>query len=77
MHFGQHDAADEERHELNAGLHRIGLEHIALGRPIRVGEPDLLGAKARMHPGPDRAQVAVDDQLTPSGVANGAGDRAF
>src|SRR5258706_1158395 len=77
MDFGQHHPAYEERQQLDAELDRIGLEHVIFGGPFRIGEAHLLGAKARMHPGPDRAQVAVDDQLASARVTDRSGDRAF
>ena len=68
MHFGQHHAADEERQQLDAGLHRVGLEHQVVARPVGVGECNFFSAKARMYPAPDRLQAAVDDQLATGGV---------
>ena len=77
MDLGQDHATDEERQQLDADFHRVGLEHVIFTRPVRICIAHLLGAKARMHPGPDRLEGALDAQLAAARVANRAGDRAF
>src|SRR4051794_26728143 len=45
--------------------------------PFGIVEGDFFSAEARMHPAPDRMQIAFDDELAAGSVADRPGNRRF